>query len=83
MIQSHLGNVKMSTISEKSIKQCAELGVDIDELLQNMLFADFYCIMCALTDEYGLETFLQEVTRNCEQLINERTNNNGNTNSMD
>lgn len=76
MIKSHLGAVQISTLGEETLKNCERLNINAKELLQSMIFADFFCIMCALVDEHGLETVLQEVTKNCEQLINnERTEN--------
>ena len=81
MIKSQLGRVHLSELGEETLKECERLNIDAKELLQSIIFADFFCIMCALVDEYGLEAVLQEVTKNCEQLIKERTNN-GNTNNM-
>ena len=71
----------MSTLDDETIKRCEQLGIDTNELLQTTRFADLHCIFHALADEYGLEELLQEVTKNCELLIKERTNN-GNTNNM-
>lgn len=73
MINSSIGKVQLSQLSDDMLKTCEVLGIDANDLIRTTHFADFYCIMCALADEYGLETVLQKVTDNCEQLINERT----------